>query len=133
MIPEAVYEKDGKEQNYPQTAKVQRTTASAHDAQLEALILAMKSLKKPMNRTWDVVLYTSENDDEIKGNKSSWLWTVTQIEQNLKTWEKNGWKTAAGKEVGEKWKELSDLLKDYPWAFRICHDHPYRKWFLENL
>lgn len=133
VIPEAIYEIDGKDTNYPQTAKVQRTRASMHDAQLETLIFALKSLKKPKSRTWDVILYTTESDEEVKANKSAWLWTVTQIEQNLKKWALNGWKTAAGKDVGDLWKELYDLLQDFPIAFRVCADHPYRKWILENL
>lgn len=79
---------------------------------LEALVLALCQFTKPAEL-------------EIYGDLQ---WVAVQS-RYIDTWKKNGWKTAAGRDVKHKklWQQLSEFMEGHDIRFIQCKEHEYTK------
>lgn len=91
-----------------------------HQVELEGLLVALESLKKPCALS----IYADSSYLESAFNR-----------QWVDAWMENDWKTAHGKEISnrEKWTKVLKILK--PHDFRICikTDHEYGEWMRRTL
>ena len=96
--------------------KVKLEEVTGNQAELEALLLAVRRLKKPS----EVHIYT-ESNYVAAGWTQGWI----------KNWQQNHWKTAKGEPVAfeEIWRELEQRLILHHVEFHVKEPHSFRTWF----
>lgn len=89
--------------------------ATAHQAELKALIEALKHL----NRQCNLSIYT-DSDYLAAAFKQGWL----------ENWIKNGWKNSKGEPVANmsEWQETLNLLGLNTFEFHVKKEHSYYRW-----
>lgn len=95
--------------------KVELTDVSGNQAELQALLLAVRRMKKPS----EVHIFT-DSTYVAAGWQQGWI----------KKWQQNHWKTAKGEPVAysEIWQELEQRLVSHHVEFHVKEQHSFREW-----
>lgn len=109
---------NGKVSTKEEVAPVQHMTAN--QSELQALIMAVSKLNRPCELT----IYT-DSAHTASGYTQGWV----------DTWTVNGWISSRGDEVHHRkeWQELTRLLSDHEFEFKIMQVHQYREKLVEML
>lgn len=93
---------------------------TANQSQMQALIEALKRLKKPC----ELNIYT---DSTYISNAYNGNW--------IDKWIQNEWKNDRNKEIAnqDRWEQLEELLKPHKYRFHVNKHHSYRKWLEEQI
>lgn len=91
---------------------------TVNQAELTALILALKKLKHPCELT----IYTDSA-------------YIESGFQRINTWRESHWKNAHNKDVAnrEEWEALAELIEPHKIEFRTGVAHEYRNWMNREL
>lgn len=108
-----------------------------------ALLRGLERITYKENYNWELWIYTTETDDEIRDQKSRWTSFVTICEQDLPRWARANWEKSDGTEVDEDWKAIHEHLSGIPHRFIVGSEkelqkdclpgNSYRRWFWEEF
>lgn len=94
--------------------------ATENQAELKALIEALKRLRKPC-----ALSIYADSTYLAAGFDKGWV----------DAWQENGWKTQRGEPVAnmDEWQELANLLNEHDFQFLIGQHHSYSTWMQGEL